>query len=120
MNKLTDFIRVYDNVLPVDMCKRIITGFEKDKNHHINSGTGYESTGNLHRNAKNSLVPLGHCTLFGTKRYICTSAFGLARGAWVCLSVQRIDTIIPRIFAWISSLLHHDTMIFRNNLLIFF
>ena len=49
MNKLTDFIRVYDNVLPVDMCKRIITGF--DKNHHINSGTGYESTGNLHRNA---------------------------------------------------------------------
>ena len=51
MNKLTDFIRVYDNVLPVDMCKRIITGFEKDKNHHINSGTGYESTGNLHRNA---------------------------------------------------------------------
>ena len=51
MDKLTDFVRIYDNTISAKFCKRIITAFDGDKSHQINSGTGSQSTGNLHRNA---------------------------------------------------------------------
>ena len=51
MKKLIDFVKVYDKALSDEMCDSIIKGFEKDKEHHITSGTGAQSTGNLHRNA---------------------------------------------------------------------
>ena len=51
MDKLIDFIRIYDNTISARFCKRIITAFDGDKAHQINSGTGSQSMGNLHRNA---------------------------------------------------------------------
>ena len=51
MKKLIDFVKIYDEALSGEMCDSIIKAFEKDKEHHINSGTGSQSTGNLHRNA---------------------------------------------------------------------
>ena len=51
MDKLTDFVKIYDNTLSSTFCEKIINIFDADVPHHINSGTGSQSTGNLHRNA---------------------------------------------------------------------
>jgi hypothetical protein len=40
MDKLTDFVRIYDNTISAKFCKRIINAFEEDEDHHINSTIG--------------------------------------------------------------------------------
>ena len=40
MDKLIDFIKIYDKALPDEMCDSIIKAFDKDEEHHIKSTTG--------------------------------------------------------------------------------
>ena len=52
MNNLTDFARIYDNNLSAEFCERIITAFDRDKEHHIKSTIGIPRTPDLEfRNA---------------------------------------------------------------------
>ena len=44
MNKLTDFVRIYDNNLSAKFCGIIINAFETDKEHHIKSTIGIPRT----------------------------------------------------------------------------
>ena len=44
MNNLTDFARIYDNNLSAEFCERIITAFDRDKEHHIKSTIGIPRT----------------------------------------------------------------------------
>ena len=47
MNKLTDFVRIYDNNLSAKFCGIIINAFETDKEHHIKSTIGIPRTPDL-------------------------------------------------------------------------
>ena len=47
---LRDFVKVYDKSLPDQMCESLIKAFEKDEEHHIESTTGENSSGD-YRNA---------------------------------------------------------------------
>ena len=51
MNKLTDFVRVYDKSLPDAMCDSIIKGFDKDEKYHFSSTTGGADDTDSYRNA---------------------------------------------------------------------
>ena len=50
MNKLTDFVKIYDNAIPDEMCDSLIKAFEKDTEHHIASNIG-ENVSDNYRNA---------------------------------------------------------------------
>ena len=50
MNKLTDFVKIYDKVIPDEMCDSLIKAFEKDTEHHIASNIG-ENVSDNYRNA---------------------------------------------------------------------
>tara|TARA_Y100000590_G_scaffold462674_1_gene627404 strand:- start:1809 stop:2402 length:594 start_codon:yes stop_codon:yes gene_type:complete len=50
MDKLIDFIKIYDKALPDEMCDSIIKAFDKDEEHHIKSTTG-EDVSDSYRNA---------------------------------------------------------------------
>ena len=50
MNKLTDFVKIYDKAIPDEMCDSLIKAFEKDTEHHIASNIG-ENVSDNYRNA---------------------------------------------------------------------
>ena len=43
MDKLTDFVRIYENNLSPEFCERIITAFDRDEEYHINSTIGAQA-----------------------------------------------------------------------------
>ena len=47
MDKLTDFVRIYDNNLSAKFCGKIINAFDADEEHHIKSTIGIPRTPNL-------------------------------------------------------------------------
>ena len=51
--KLSEFVKIYDNVLPPSVCSSLITNFEQQTDHHVMSGVGKneEVTTNGYRRA---------------------------------------------------------------------
>jgi len=52
INKLTDFVKIYDNVITDEFCVKIINAFDADGEFHIDSTIGaLEGTDNVYRSA---------------------------------------------------------------------